>query len=568
MATELDLTVDIGRSIMESIIIFGTGNRGKEAYKYLSKDYDVVAFADNNASLHGQRLFDTIIISPQDIELCNYDKLVISTVYYKEIYRQLKNMGFGNIYLYEQRNWNSNSGEYDIFLIQLFTSDDFEFEYKHMDRINIERSRTDNNRILMITYTFPPAGGAAVQRPTKFIKYLRCFGYEPVVVTTGRDNSVIASFDESLEKDIPPGMEIIRISDEYIMKSLNSKEKMQEIVDLLITVTEDKEYVRSLFDYSIENNIHMLPDVRLLWAYKCIRYIEDNIDLSKIASVWTTVPYYSCNFVGHYFKKKYGLPWIADYRDLWTSSNKYAALYTRFSNYDVMLQRPLEKRLLMETDCIVVAGGKWEKTFRESLNLTENKIVEITNGYDEDDFTFINEKKNKNDVFTLCYNGRMHHQCRNPHQIIRIITDLIDEQKISCDKICWVINGQVSDQFLEEIKKVDKYGIIHMNGQVDHDTCVQFGIDSDLMIFYGEPGENGWINYPGKFYEYLRIGRPILCISGHGSFQEDILEKCNLGKNFDSNEDDQIKEYIFDQYYDWMKIEFIIRLLKNSSERI
>jgi hypothetical protein len=63
-------------------------------------------------------------------------------------------------------------------------------------------------KVLIITYYWPPSGGAGVQRWLKFSKYLREFGWEPVVYTPS--NGEIPVLDLSLEKDIPVGMEVIK----------------------------------------------------------------------------------------------------------------------------------------------------------------------------------------------------------------------------------------------------------------------------------------------------------------------------------------------------------------------
>src|SRR5262245_53334052 len=56
-------------------------------------------------------------------------------------------------------------------------------------------------RVLFISYLFPPVGGAGVQRTTKFVKFLREFGWQPSVLTV--DNPSVPVFDGSLGEDVP-----------------------------------------------------------------------------------------------------------------------------------------------------------------------------------------------------------------------------------------------------------------------------------------------------------------------------------------------------------------------------
>ena len=63
-------------------------------------------------------------------------------------------------------------------------------------------------KVLIISYYFPPSGGAGVQRMLKFVKYLREFGWEPVVLTAR--NADYPAYDESLQSEIPPGIKVYR----------------------------------------------------------------------------------------------------------------------------------------------------------------------------------------------------------------------------------------------------------------------------------------------------------------------------------------------------------------------
>ena len=63
-------------------------------------------------------------------------------------------------------------------------------------------------RVLVVSYNFPPVGGAGVQRVTKFVKYLPDFGWDVTVLTT--ENPSVPVYDESLLADIPPQTVIVK----------------------------------------------------------------------------------------------------------------------------------------------------------------------------------------------------------------------------------------------------------------------------------------------------------------------------------------------------------------------
>ena len=69
------------------------------------------------------------------------------------------------------------------------------------------RSEADTVRALLVTYVFPPVGGAGVARTLKLAKFLPAHGVEPAVLTCG--NPSVPVYDHSLLADVPAGTEIL-----------------------------------------------------------------------------------------------------------------------------------------------------------------------------------------------------------------------------------------------------------------------------------------------------------------------------------------------------------------------
>lgn len=71
------------------MLIFGTGSGGCNFYKSCRRHYDVIGFLDNNQQKHGQLLFGKKIYAPRQLNSLHYDKIIIASDYYREIYPQL-----------------------------------------------------------------------------------------------------------------------------------------------------------------------------------------------------------------------------------------------------------------------------------------------------------------------------------------------------------------------------------------------------------------------------------------------------------------------------------------------
>lgn len=90
-------------------------------------------------------------------------------------------------------------------------------------------------RVLIIAYYWPPAGGSGVQRCLKFAKFLPQFGYEPVVYTC--ENPAAFTWDESLVKDVPEGIEVhkTRIAEPFeLYKKITGQGKDAKVTDVMV----------------------------------------------------------------------------------------------------------------------------------------------------------------------------------------------------------------------------------------------------------------------------------------------------------------------------------------------
>jgi hypothetical protein len=65
-------------------------------------------------------------------------------------------------------------------------------------------------KLLIITYYWPPSGGAGVQRWLKFTKYLPEFGWQPVVLTVSPEDASYPQIDESLAAEVSPEVNVFR----------------------------------------------------------------------------------------------------------------------------------------------------------------------------------------------------------------------------------------------------------------------------------------------------------------------------------------------------------------------
>ncbi len=411
-------------------------------------------------------------------------------------------------------------------------------------------------RVLMAAYYFPPLSGSGVFRSIKFAKYLPQFGWEPTVISTDQPPNGWNFADASQLKEIPMGMQVVRIPDGISTgreTSMNG-ERMQGILNLLYGVLGFSPEADRIYSQAVQSKDGIMrlltfPCSALSWAYDVIQYIEKNMDPDEFQVVYTTSGPYSAHLIGFYLKQKYGIPWVADYRDPWTF-NAYTEDYDPSNAKDRLLYE-LEKVLLHQADCNLTIENSFIQSYVEQFHLPQEKIVSITNGYDEDDFATLQVPQTRTDKFTINYSGLLYTQQRNITPVLKAIQQLRDEKKLDLSKIRFRIIGGSETGKIEIAGQYGLESIIDYKGYLSHQETLQANLDANLLLLLVGDEPKFKSVYTGKFFEYLRSGRPILALAPGGGVVEKTLRESSHGEAYLSTQLSEIKAMILREYQRW-----------------
>jgi glycosyltransferase involved in cell wall biosynthesis len=280
-------------------------------------------------------------------------------------------------------------------------------------------------KVLIIAYYFPPLGWSGVQRTLKFVKYLRKFGWEPVVVTVGETKFSI--LDETLVNEIPKGVQVIKIDDvKFKHVTDNAKQILKSYTECISNTILDSD-LKQKYEEAIEQKISelrdllLIPDGNAIWANNVIKSINIKIDLKDINVIYTTSAPYSSHLIGQHIKEKYNIPWVADFRDEWINNADYII---DEETLDFEIQKYMENTVVEKCDKIITTTPYASQNFVDRYNLNDKKVYTITNGYDEEDFYKIKENK-KNNKFTIIHNGSCYLN-RSPQTFFKAVRNLIE----------------------------------------------------------------------------------------------------------------------------------------------
>lgn len=397
-------------------------------------------------------------------------------------------------------------------------------------------------KILIITYYWPPAGGPGVQRWLKFAKYLPEFGWKPVIFTP--ENPSYPLLDESLMKDIPENLEIIKtkIWEPYqLAEKLNKSNKKFKAGQFDVGKNQSWKSKLSIW---VRGNF-FIPDARVFWVKPSVKFLEQYLKENKIDVVVTSGPPHSLHLIGLNLKKKLpNLKWIADFRDPWTEISYYKHL--KLTKNSDKKHRQLESEVFRNADITLATSYTDAENFRQN---GANAIC-ITNGFDESDASIPLRITNKKTKFTLSYIGVLE-QLRNPENLWKSLNDLVKTNVDFAKNFCVKFVGRIDDKILNSIENSSLQNHIENLGYLSHDKALQEMADSSLLLITNFPNDSSKGIIPGKIFEYLATGKQIISFGPNQADVSKILEETNAGKHFSYNDSEAIKSFILEKFELW-----------------
>lgn len=393
-----------------------------------------------------------------------------------------------------------------------------------------------NNKILIITYYWPPAGGPGVQRWLKFSKYLPDFGYEPHVYIPENPNYPL--IDKELHKDIHPNVIEVKnkITEPYGFASLLSKKSTKNISTGIIKDDKNQTWIEKCLLF-IRGNF-FIPDARIGWVNPSVSFLEDYIKKHEIEVVITTGPPHSLHLIGMQLKHKCNIKWIADFRDPWTTIGYHKSL--KLTKNSQKKHLALEQSVLQTADHIITTSFSTKEEFSSKTNVP---ITVITNGYDVE---YI-EQKPLDKAFSISHIGSLLSE-RNPVVLWQVLEDLLKENEDFKKDFKLKLIGKVSPSILETLEKFHLSPYVEHFGYVSHKEALiqQKSSQVLLLIEINHPNQKAII--PGKLFEYMAAERPIIAIGPKDADMFRILKETNSGRTFLYDEYDNLKNEILNLY--------------------
>ena len=387
-------------------------------------------------------------------------------------------------------------------------------------------------KVLIITYYWPPGSGAGVQRWLKFSKYLPSFGIEPVILTVDPEYAAYPAIDNSLAGEIPPKIRIYKTRATDYFRIYNKDKK--NIPSAGFASNDDSRIKGKLLRF-VRGNF-FIPDPRKGWNKYAFKKACEVITNEGIKHIITTSPPHSSQLVGMKLKKKFpDIKWIADLRDPWTDIYYYKQFYPTFVSK--MIDRRFETGVLRSADKIITVGKSLKDCFAAKVPGIESKIEVVTNGFDEDDFKGLNAIKS--DKFTISYIGTL----SDAYPITGFLDALNSLRKNGFDFNLRFV-GTISPKQKGLILSKTEKSIVAFIPYVDHSKAITYMVNTDLLLLIIPDHQSNKSIITGKLFEYIASGKPVLCLGPTDGDASEIIKEAGNGKSFNYNDLPGIESFL------------------------
>lgn len=395
-------------------------------------------------------------------------------------------------------------------------------------------SKVNSNRaVLIAAYYWPPSGGAGVQRWLKLSKELVKLGWRVHVLTVQPEDATFPHLDPSLADEIPAEIAVHRAG------AFNPIALGKRLIGQHANTTASSDLKGSasgLSKWAMRLRTHLfIPDPRIGWNRRAIALGEQIIRREGIEWIITTSPPHSTQLIGLELKRRTAVKWLADFRDPWTDVFYYELLM--HSKWSARKDLKWEAEVMTASDAVLVVHDKYrEKLEAKYPHHIPHKVHYLPNGFDQADFSGRSLKKDSK-WFELVYTGIMA-TGYEPEVLIRALAQWSGPKPVR-----FTVVGQAPDALLDKFRSS---GIeVQCLGLQPHRVANDWQMRADLLICLipAIPGAE-LAHVPGKVFEYLASGNPILNIGPKAGETASIIEHCKAGATYEREEVEGICDFL------------------------
>jgi glycosyltransferase involved in cell wall biosynthesis len=260
------------------------------------------------------------------------------------------------------------------------------------------------------------------------------------------------------------------------------------------------------------------PDPQAGWLPFALRGGRRLLREWRADVIYASAPPLTGLLVARALSRRFGIPWIAELRDLWVDHPYYEAPAWRRR-----LERRQEAAVLGSADRLVTVTTPWADLLQERFGQRPEIIL---NGFDPEDYPADPiESGGGRDELTIVYTGTLYGGRRDPSPLFSAIRSLGAAGRTIRVHFYGAEGGDV--ELSAAAAGIQDQVRVHPPRPYREIVRIQRSADILLLLRWADDQENGVI--PGKVFEYLGARRPILSVGFEGGEVADLIRQRKAG---------------------------------------
>lgn len=373
-------------------------------------------------------------------------------------------------------------------------------------------------RVLILTYFFPPCNLSAAQRSWAWAKYLPEHGFQPIVVTRAWDKAVVTRQD--LLRPVGSDEVAVEEGEGYQLHYLPYRPNLRD----RLFVNSSAPVFRKLLtgtELFLRNYFYWAVPYENIYRY-AREFLEKNKDVTKL--IVSANPYPLFQFAYLLCRQFPRLKWIADYRGDWNTKQFNMGKGTIWGLIRKLESRS-ERKWVREAVSLISTS---EKLTDRISSFTGKRGHTVPDGWMEEEF----EERvlpSRPDTFVITYSGELVAE-QKIERFLEAFKEVVDEYE---GRIDLKIRFLGLDYYPEAAQRVlDSMGVylstLELYPELPREELIRRERRSDLLLMLPCPGQKG--APASKVYRYIGARKSVLCFPGDDDYIDDILEETGLGK--------------------------------------
>ncbi len=356
-----------------------------------------------------------------------------------------------------------------------------------------------NRRLLVLCYFYPPLAGGGVHRVLSFTRYLPAHGWSCTVVCAGEEDYWIV--DPSLLQRIPPATRVERVQGGSALSAwltLGGRRRPGARGRRSGAVFGA---LRALSDFTL------LPDSYAGWSRRAGRVATRLANETGFDAMLSSSPPDSVHLAARAVRRATGLPWAADFRDPWVPLH----FRTPPTAWHRGRQAALEKSVIEGADIVLAASRTHADAMGAVSGAHARRVVHLPNGFEPGEESAAAAQDDGTDApaFRMAFTGTLS-LMTDTEQFLAALGDVLASRPQARRHVRARMCGPYDVRYEQRALALGLADIVTFTGPVSHATSRRIQRGADLLLLW-KP-RHGVTMVPGKTYEYLDAGRPILAL--------------------------------------------------------